>query len=229
MKTTAVAFDYEFIDVSPSAASKDIKRVTLELGGKNPLIIFDDCHLTNAVKGALMANFFSQGQVSYSFRYLKKKDIIDLFPFLLLQVCSNGTRIFVERSIADLFADRLAAAARKLKIGDPFNEETQVGATISRVHAEKVLDYVEGATREGATVLCGGERVLLPGRLFGGYYLSPCVLANCHDQMTAVQEEIFGPVATILSFDDEDEVIRRANDTPYGLSAGIFTRYSSLS
>ena len=147
----------------------------------------------------------------------------------MLQVCSNGTRIFVERSIADLFADRLAAAARKLKIGDPFNEETQVGATISRVHAEKVLDYVEGATREGATVLCGGERVLLSGRLSGGYYLSPCVLANCHDQMTAVQEEIFGPVATILPFDDEDEVIRRANDTPYGLSAGIFTRYSSLS
>jgi len=182
-------------------ASKDLKRVTLELGGKSPLIIFDDCDIDNAVKGAVMANFFSQGQV-----------------------CSNAARVFVHRSIAKEFTDKLVETTRNLKIGDPADEDTKVGATISKSQAEKVLGYIDSAVKEGAVILCGGERVIQPGRLADGYYISPCILDHCHDDMTAVKEEIFGAVLTILQFDTEDEVIVRANNTPFGLAGGLFTK-----
>ncbi|XP_032780720.1 4-trimethylaminobutyraldehyde dehydrogenase isoform X1 [Daphnia magna] len=181
-------------------AADDLKRVTLELGGKNPLIIYDDCDLTNAVKGALLANFLSQGQV-----------------------CSNGSRVFVQRSIVDRFTDEFVKATTQLAIGDPLDNKTQVGATVSKTHAEKVLAYIKQGVGEGAVQLCGGERVHMPKPFQNGYFISPCILTNCHDEMTAVREEIFGPVATILPFDTEEEVIHRANQTPYGLSAGIFT------
>ncbi|KAI9555145.1 hypothetical protein GHT06_017660 [Daphnia sinensis] len=178
-------------------AADDLKRVTLELGGKNPLIIYDDCDLTNAVKGALLANFLSQGQV-----------------------CSNGSRVFVQRSIVDRFTDEFVKATTQLVIGDPLDNKTQVGASITKTHAEKILAYIKQA---GAVQLCGGERIHMPKPFQNGYFISPCILTNCHDEMTAVREEIFGPVATILPFDTEEEVIHRANQTPYGLSAGIFT------
>lgn len=183
------------------AAADTIKHVTLELGGKSPLIIFDDADLKNAVKGALMANFFTQGQV-----------------------CSNAARVFVQRGIYLEFLQAFKDQTMKMKIGDPFNEDTTVGATITKEHAEKVLGYIKSAVDEGAKIECGGERVLLEGDLSGGYYLSPCVLTNCHDNMKAVREEIFGSAAIILPFDTEEEVIKRANDTTFGLGGGVFTK-----
>lgn len=183
-----------------TAGAQGIKPVTLELGGKSPLIIFDDSNLKNAVKAALMANFLSQGQV-----------------------CSNGTRVFVQRSIAKDFIDQVVEQAKKMVIGDPFDEATIVGATIHEDHALKVLGYIQSAKEEGATV-SGGERVILPGNLAGGYYLSPCVLTNCRDDMKVVKEEVFGSVMSILEFDTEEEAIKRANDTIFGLAGGVFTK-----
>merc|ERR1719220_3218948 len=143
------------------AAADTIKHVTLELGGKSPLIIFDDADLKNAVKGALMANFFTQGQV-----------------------CSNAARVFVQRGIYLEFLEAFVTQAKRMKIGDPFAEETTVGDPFAEEHANKVLGYVESAISEGAKVECGGKRVMLEGDLSGGY-LSPCVLTNCHDDMKA--------------------------------------------
>jgi len=183
------------------AAAERIQNITLELGGKSPMIVFDDADLKNAVKGALMANFFTQGEV-----------------------CSNGTRIFVQRGIYDSFLSEFVKHTQKLKVGDPFGEDTTVGATICKDHAEKVMGYIKLAKEEGCTIQCGGERVVLPGDLSGGYYLSPCVLTECHDDMRVIREEIFGAVAAVLPFDTEEEAIRRANDTQFGLGGGVFTK-----
>jgi len=183
------------------AAAKGIKNITLELGGKSPLIIFNDADLKNAVKGALMANFLTQGEV-----------------------CSNGTRIFVQRGIYQEFLADFVKQAKKMKIGNPQEEDVTVGATISEDHAKKVLGYVESAREEGATIACGGERVIVPGECEGGWYLSPCVLTDCHDDMKAVREEIFGSVASVLVFDTEEEAVARANDTIFGLGGGVFTK-----
>ncbi|KAF7705940.1 hypothetical protein HF521_019194 [Silurus meridionalis] len=183
-------------------ASKGVKPVTLELGGKSPLIIFEDCNLENAVRGALMANFLSQGQV-----------------------CSNGTRVFVHRPILTQFLEEVVRRTKAIQIGDPFLEETRMGALVSREHLHKVLGYVEQAKREGARVLCGGEPFTpADPKLKHGYYMTPCVLDNCTDYMTCVREEIFGPVMSVLTFDTEDEVLHRANDTTMGLAAGVFTK-----
>ena len=122
------------------AAADGIRNITLELGGKSPLIIFDDADMKNAVKGALMANFFTQGQV-----------------------CSNAARVFVQRGIYSEFLAKFVEQTKKMKIGDPFNEDTTVGATISADHANKVLSYIQGAVKEGAKIECGGERVILEG------------------------------------------------------------------
>lgn len=175
-----------------------IRNVTLELGGKSPLIIFDDADLKNAVKGALMANFFTQGQV-----------------------CSNGTRIFVQRGIYKDFLREFVAQAKKMKAGDPLKDDTTIGATIHKEHAEKVLGYIERARKAGAKIECGGERIPLDGDLSGGFYLSPCVVTDCTDDMEVVREEIFGSVACVLPFDDEEEAVRRANDTPFGLAGNV--------
>ncbi|PVD30587.1 hypothetical protein C0Q70_09859 [Pomacea canaliculata] len=175
---------------SISTGIKGIKYVTLELGGKSPLVIFEDAHMDNAVKGAMLANFSNQGQV-----------------------CSNGTRVFVQRNILKEFTKRLTERTRAMVIGDPNNEETTVGATISAHQAETVLRYIEGAKNEGACVVYGGERVVPSPHLAGGYYLSPCILGDCRDDMTVVREEVFGSVMSLLCFDTEDEVIIRANNT----------------
>ncbi|KAM9322888.1 4-trimethylaminobutyraldehyde dehydrogenase B [Pholidichthys leucotaenia] len=183
-------------------ASKGVKPVTLELGGKSPLLIFQDSDLENAVRGALMANFLSQGQV-----------------------CSNGTRVFVQKEILTGFVEEVVRRTQAIEIGDPLLESTRMGALVSRPHLDKVLSFVEQAKKEGATVLCGGEPfVPSDPKLRGGYYMTPCVLGNCTDNMTCVKEEIFGPVMSILSFDTELEVLQRANDTATGLAAGVFTR-----
>ncbi len=182
-----------------SDAAQTLKNVTLELGGKSPLILFEDAKLDNAVAGALLANFYSSGQV-----------------------CSNGTRVFVHRSIKAAFLERLVKRVGAMRIGDPMNPETQVGALVSEQHMHKVLYYIDRGRAEGARVLTGGMRVTT-GELGKGYFVAPTVFDNCRDDMTIVREEIFGPVMSVLEFEDEQEVIERANATEFGLAAGVFT------
>jgi betaine-aldehyde dehydrogenase len=182
-----------------SDAAQTLKSVTLELGGKSPLIIFGDAKLDNAVAGALLANFYSSGQV-----------------------CSNGTRVFVHRSIKQAFLERLLKRVNAMRIGDPLHPETQVGALVSEQHMTKVLSYIDRGRSEGARVLTGGMRVT-KGELAKGYFVAPTVFDNCRDNMAIVREEIFGPVMSVLEFDSEQEVIERANATEFGLAAGVFT------
>ncbi len=180
-------------------AAPTLKSVTLELGGKSPLIIFEDAKLDNAVSGALLANFYSAGEV-----------------------CSNGTRVFVHRAVKQAFLDKLIARVERMVIGDPMDPATQVGSLISVPHMDKVLGYIQAGRAEGAKVLVGGERVTT-GRLAKGCFVAPTVFDDCTDDMTIVREEIFGPVMTVLEFDSEDEVVERANATDFGLAAGVFT------
>ena len=180
-------------------AAHSLKSVTLELGGKSPLIVFDDAKLDNAVAGAMLANFYSAGQV-----------------------CSNGTRVFVQRGVKTAFLERLVARVRALRVGDPLDPATQVGALISRQHMEKVLGYIARGRAEGARLLVGGTRVT-DGDLANGAFVAPAVFDACRDDMSIVREEIFGPVMSVLEFEHEDEVVERANATDFGLSAGVFT------
>ena len=182
-----------------SDAAHTLKNVTLELGGKSPLIVFGDAKLDNAVAGALLANFYSSGQV-----------------------CSNGTRVFVHRSIKAAFLERLIKRVGAMRIGDPMNPETQVGPLISEQHMHKVLSYIDRGRAEGARILTGGMRVTT-GALKKGYFVAPTVFDDCRDDMSIVREEIFGPVMSVLEFEDEQEVIERANATEFGLAAGVFT------
>jgi betaine-aldehyde dehydrogenase len=180
-------------------AAQSLKHVTLELGGKSPLIIFADAKIDNAVAGALLANFYSSGQV-----------------------CSNGTRVFVHRSIKAAFLERLVKRVNAMRIGDPLHPDTQVGALVSEQHMHKVLSYIERGRTEGARLLTGGARVT-SGNLARGFFVAPTVFDNCRDDMAIVREEIFGPVMSVLEFEDEREVIERANATDFGLAAGVFT------
>jgi len=180
-------------------AASSLKYVTLELGGKSPLIVFDDAKLDNAVSGALLGNFYSAGEV-----------------------CSNGTRVFVQRRIKGAFMERLQARTAALVIGDPMDPRTQVGALISEAHMQRVLGYIARGKAEGAQLIVGGERVTT-GDLANGFFVAPAVFDACHDDMTIVREEIFGAVMAVLEFDDEEEVIERANATEFGLAAGVFT------
>jgi betaine-aldehyde dehydrogenase len=181
-------------------ASATLKAVTLELGGKSPLIVFEDAKINNAVSGALLANFYSAGEV-----------------------CSNGTRVFVHRSIRQAFLEKLVARVKRLRIGDPLDPATQVGALISEEHMNKVLGYIERGKAEGARVLTGGTRVT-DGALARGHFVAPTVFDGCRDDMSIVKDEIFGPVMSVLEFDTEDEVTLRANATEFGLSAAVFTQ-----
>ena len=183
-----------------SDAAPTLKQVTLELGGKSPIVIFPDADLDNAVSGALLGNFYSAGEV-----------------------CSNGTRVFVHRSVLRAFLARLLPRVRALRVGDPLAPATQVGSLISGPHMEKVLGYIEAGRAAGARLLTGGER-LTRGALARGWFVSPAVFDRCSDEMSIVREEIFGPVMCVLEFDDEEEVIRRANATEFGLAAAVFTR-----
>jgi betaine-aldehyde dehydrogenase len=180
-------------------AAETLKYVTLELGGKSPLIIFDDSNLDDAVSGALLANFYSAGEV-----------------------CSNGTRVFVQRRIRDAFVDKLSQRVKRMVIGDPRDPATQVGSLISEGHMSKVLGYIAAGKSEGATLLAGGGRAQA-GDLAKGFFVQPTVFEAPSDRLSIVREEIFGPVMSILTFDEEDEVIDRANATEFGLSAGVFT------
>ena len=180
-------------------AAASLKQVTLELGGKSPLIVFEDARLDNAVAGALLGNFYSAGEV-----------------------CSNGTRVFVHKSIHGAFIERLCARAAAMRVGDPLDPRTQVGALISQEHMEKVLGFIARGKAQGARVMTGGTRVT-SGELARGCFVAPTVFDGCHDDMDIVRLEIFGPVMAVLEFDTEDEVIARANATEFGLAAGVFT------
>ena len=182
-----------------SDAAQTLKHVTLELGGKSPLIVFEDAKLDNAVAGALLANFYSSGQV-----------------------CSNATRVFVHSSVKAGFIERLVKRVGAMRIGDPMDPSTQVGALVSEQHMHKVLGYIERGRADGARLLIGGNRVT-SGDLRRGYFVEPTIFDNCRDDMGIVREEIFGPVMSVLDFEDEAEVIERANATEFGLAAGVFT------
>ena len=182
-----------------SDAAQTLKNVTLELGGKSPLIIFEDAKLGNAVAGALLANFYSSGQV-----------------------CSNATRVFVHRSVKAQFIERLVKRVSAMRIGNPMDPATQVGPLVSEQHMHKVLGYIARGRAEGARLVIGGNRVT-SGDLGRGYFVAPTVFDDCRDDMAIVREEIFGPVMSVLEFADEREVIERANATEFGLAAGVFT------
>ncbi|OLQ72956.1 betaine-aldehyde dehydrogenase [Photobacterium proteolyticum] len=181
-------------------AAGTLKDITMELGGKSPLIVFEDAKLDNAVSAAMLANFYTQGEV-----------------------CTNGTRVFVHDAIYDEFIKQLAHRTNKLVVGDPADMSTQIGALISGEHLEKVLGFIQAGKESGARLICGGERVTANG-FDKGFFVQPTIFADCTDDMPQVQEEIFGPVMSILRFSDEGEVIERANATQYGLAAGLFTQ-----
>lgn len=178
-----------------AAAAAGMKHVTMELGGKSPLIVFDDADLDSAVGAAMLGNFYSSGQI-----------------------CSNGTRVFVQRSVKEAFLSRLAARTAKIVAGDPLAEDTQFGPLVSAAQHEKVLGYIATARAEGARLVCGGS-----AGNEGPLFVQPTVFADVTDAMTLAREEVFGPVMAVLDFETEDEVIARANGTEFGLAAGVFT------
>lgn len=177
-----------------------MKHATMELGGKSPLIIFDDADIENAVSGAMLANFYSTGQV-----------------------CSNGTRVFVQEAMHDRFVERVKERAKTIRLGDPLDPETQMGPVINKAQFDKVTGYIDIGRKEGATLACGGGTPRLQG-FEDGFFIEPTVFTGVRDDMRIAREEIFGPVMAVLSFKDEEEVVARANDTEFGLSAGVFTR-----
>lgn len=180
-----------------SAAAQGMKHVTMELGGKSPIIVFDDADIEDAIGGAMLGNFYSAGQI-----------------------CSNGTRVFVHRAIKDRFLARLKERTEAIVIGDPMDEATQMGPLVSTAQREKVMGYIAKGKAEGARLVTGGGT----GPINTGAYVEPTIFADVTDDMTIAREEIFGPVMCVLDFDDEDEVIARANATEFGLAAGVFTR-----
>ncbi|MGX1307307.1 betaine-aldehyde dehydrogenase [Amorphus suaedae] len=182
-----------------AAAAAGMRHVTMELGGKSPILIFDDADLEDAIGGAMLGNFYSTGQI-----------------------CSNGTRVFVQSGIKDRFIERLVERTRSIRIGDPLDPETQMGPLVSEAQREKVLGYVEKGRSEGATLSYGGG-VPSGGAFDAGAYVEPTVFSDVTDQMTIAREEIFGPVMSVLTFETEEEGIARANGTQFGLAAGVFT------
>ena len=182
-----------------SAAVGNIKKVTLELGGKSPCIIFADADLDVALEFAMLAIFAGQGEV-----------------------CSAGSRLVLERKVADKFLPRLAAASRGIAVGDGMLPDTEMGPMITQQHMERVLGYIELGKSEGAQLLCGGHRLCEP-LLAKGNFIAPTIFAETRPDMRIVREEIFGPVQCVQLFDTEEEALHIANDTPYGLAGGVFT------
>jgi betaine-aldehyde dehydrogenase len=178
-----------------AAAAAGLRNVTMELGGKSPQVVFDDANLEDAVSGAILGNFYSTGQV-----------------------CSNGTRVFVQRGMVDAFLARLTERLGAVVMGDPQDMATNFGPMVSARQRDIVEGFIAKGVAEGARLVYGGTR---PDR--DGFFLEPTVFADVTDEMTIATDEIFGPVMSVLTFDDEDEVLRRANATPYGLAASVFT------
>ncbi len=181
--------------IMTAAAQSNLKRVTLELGGKSPNIIFADTDLDAAVEGAHMGVFVNQGQS-----------------------CCAGSRVFVEEKIYQQFVEKSVARAAKRRVGDPLDPSTDQGPQVDQSQFDRIMGYIESGRSEGATLACGGERV---GNR--GYFIRPAIFCDVHDDMKIAQEEIFGPVMSVIAFKDMDEVIARANKTDYGLAAGVWT------
>ncbi len=182
------------------AAAKRLIPATLELGGKSANIVFDDAQIEKAIEGAQIGILFNQGQV-----------------------CCAGSRIFVQEGIYDEFVAKLAEAFKKVKVGNPMDMSTQMGSQINERQLEKILKYVEIGKEEGAVVLTGGKRAVVPG-FEKGAFMEPTLLANVTNDMRVAREEIFGPVAVVIKFKTEDEVVRMANDSEYGLGGAVWTR-----
>ncbi|MFL6642027.1 MAG: betaine-aldehyde dehydrogenase [Paraburkholderia graminis] len=185
--------------VMSMAGASSLKEVTMELGGKSPLLVFDDANLERAADIAMSANFFSSGQV-----------------------CTNGTRVFVQRSVLERFEALLLERVKRIRVGAPTEAATNFGPLVSAAQLQKVLGYIESGVTEGARLIAGGKR-LTENHYAQGQYVEPTIFTGCHDDMRIVREEIFGPVMSILVFDEEDEAIERANRTAYGLAAGVVT------
>ncbi|KAG6916526.1 hypothetical protein DXG01_006467 [Tephrocybe rancida] len=182
--------------VMESAAKSNLKQVTLELGGKSPNIIFDDADLEQAVNWAAHGIFWNHGQA-----------------------CCAGSRIFVQSGIYDQFLAKFTAKAQSIKVGDPFHKETDQGPQVSQIQYDRIMGYIDSGRQQGATVHLGGDR-------FGteGYFINPTIFTDTKPEMKIVQEEIFGPVGVVIKFEDEEDVIRQANDTVYGLAAAVFSQ-----
>lgn len=178
-----------------AAAAAGIRHVTMELGGKSPIVIFDDADLENAVSGAILGNFYSSGQV-----------------------CSNGTRVFVQKGIKEAFLSRLSERLKGVKMGDPQDPDVNFGPMVSERQRDIVAGYIAKGIEEGARLITGGK--VIDG---DGFFIEPTVFADVTDNMTIAKEEIFGPVLSVLDFDTEEEALARANDTEFGLAAGVFT------
>ncbi|RDV29135.1 betaine-aldehyde dehydrogenase [Alteromonas aestuariivivens] len=182
------------------SATSNLKEVTMELGGKSPLLVFDDADISQAVSAAMLGNFYTQGEI-----------------------CTNCTRVYVHKNIYDAFlAELKTRTENNIIAGDPLDPDVNLGALISEKHQKLVLDYIEKGKAEGATLLTGGY-ALSPESAPNGYFVAPTVFVDCHDDMTIVKEEIFGPVMSVLVFEDENDVIARANNTDLGLAAGVFS------
>jgi len=184
-----------------ATAAPMFKKLSLELGGKNPNIIFEDCDFELMLKTTVLSSFSNQGEI-----------------------CLCGSRIFVERPIYEKFKLAFLEKVKLLRLGNPIDEKTQQGAIVSKGHMEKILSYIELATQEGGIVLCGGVKVELGGDLLGGWFIAPTVIEGLAHDCRTNQEEIFGPVVTIMPFDTEDEVVLMANSTVFGLAATIWTQ-----
>jgi aminomuconate-semialdehyde/2-hydroxymuconate-6-semialdehyde dehydrogenase len=182
------------------SAAPHFKKLSLELGGKNPNIIFADCDLDKAVETSVRSSFTNQGEI-----------------------CLCGSRIFIEESVFDQFLTKFVARTELLTIGDPLEDATDVGALVSKDHLEKVLSYIDLARQEGGTLVTGGTRVTVTGRCAEGFFIKPAVIIGLSQKCRTNQEEIFGPVVTIQPFKTEEEVIEWANATTYGLSATLWT------
>ncbi|MGY4691431.1 aldehyde dehydrogenase family protein [Salibacterium sp. K-3] len=178
------------------AASKNLKPVSLELGGKSPNIVFEDADLEQAVNGSMFGIYFGQGQV-----------------------CAAGSRLFVQNSIYDEFMEKFREKVQKIKIGDPLDGSTQMGPQVSQAQLEQIESYVASGVEQGASITAGGER--RSGE--NGYYYTPTIFENVTNNMTIAQEEIFGPVISVIRFEDEEDVLNKANDTIYGLASGMWT------
>jgi aminomuconate-semialdehyde/2-hydroxymuconate-6-semialdehyde dehydrogenase len=183
-----------------ATAAPMFKKLSLELGGKNPNIIFADCDFEQAVSTSINSSFSNQGEI-----------------------CLCGSRILVERSLYEKFVSEFVKRTKELAVGDPLEECTRMGALVSEGHMNKVLSYIDLAKKEGGQVLCGGNRITISGRCANGYFIEPTVIVGLDQQCRTNQEEIFGPVVSIMPFDSEDEAISYANSNAYGLSATIWT------
>ena len=180
-------------------AADTLKRVTLELGGKSPNIVFADAEVDNAIKGAINGIFYGKGEV-----------------------CNAGSRLFLETKLKDEFTEKLVARASKMRPADPLDPKTRLGAIVSQEQMQTVLNFIDAGKKDGAKLVAGGHRVAVNGDK--GFFIEPTIFGDVKNDMKIAREEIFGPVLSVLTFDDVDEVIEQANNNPYGLAAAVWTR-----